>query len=249
MAEPRSKTIVSRDAVEATRRVAERLVELSSAPGVSRFTVALSGGSTPKLLYETLAAPPFRERMPWAKVELFFGDERSVPPDHADSNFRMASEALLSKVPVKAHRMRAELGEAEAYERLLAERIPERVDGFPVLDVVLLGIGKDGHTASLFPGTAARAERERWVVMNEVPQLSTRRMTFTYPVINSARHVWILATGADKQEILKSVFGGAGDPTAADRWPILGVRPTHGELVWWLDEAANANLSATSPTK
>jgi 6-phosphogluconolactonase len=117
-----------------------------------------------------------------------------------------------------------------------------------VLDVVLLGIGKDGHTASLFPGTAARGERQRWVVMNEVPQLSTRRMTFTYPVINSARHVWILATGADKQEILKSVFGAAGDPSAADRWPILGVRPTRGELVWWLDDAANAKFSATSPT-
>jgi 6-phosphogluconolactonase len=238
MAEKDPITIVARDAVDATRRVAERLVELASAPGVSRFTLALSGGSTPRLLYETLAARPFAERMPWERVELFFGDERSVPPDHADSNYRMVNEALLSKVTVKAHRMRAEIGDDESYESLLAERVEARRGGFPVLDVVLLGIGKDGHTASLFPGTGALAERSRWVVMNEVPQMATRRMTFTYPVINSARHVWILATGADKQSILKSVFAAGDDAAARERWPILGVRPTGGELVWWVDEAA-----------
>jgi 6-phosphogluconolactonase len=242
MAEIRSSTIVAKDAVDTTRRVGERLLELACAPGVSRFTIALSGGSTPKLLYETLARPPLVERMPWNRLELFFGDERSVAPDHPDSNYRMASEALLSKVQVKAHRMRAEIGDDEAYESLLAERIETRQGGFPVLDVVLLGIGKDGHTASLFPGTAALGERSRWVVMNEVPQMSTRRMTLTYPVINNARHIWILATGADKQEILKSVFGAADDPAAKEKWPILGVRPTHGELVWWVDEAAARNL-------
>jgi 6-phosphogluconolactonase len=244
MEQKRPTIIVAKDATDATRKMAERLVEIATAPDASRTTIALSGGSTPKLLYETLAAAPFRDRMPWDRVDLFFGDERSVPPDHADSNYRMVNEALLSKVQVEAHRMRAELDEAEAYERLLAEHIAEREDGRPVFEVVLLGIGKDGHTASLFPGTNALRETERWVVMNDVPQLSTRRMTLTYPVINNARRIWILATGADKQEILKSVFGSSGDALARERWPILGVQPTHGELVWWLDEAASKGLDA-----
>jgi 6-phosphogluconolactonase len=225
-------TIVAKDAADATQRIAGRILDLASAAAGAPLTIALSGGSTPKLLYETLAAAPFGDRIPWDRVELFFGDERSVPPDHADSNYGMVEKALLDRVPVRAHRMAADVGDAAGYEKLLKERLPS-ANGLPVFDVVLLGIGKDGHTASLFPGTKALDEKQRWVVMNEVPQMNTRRMTLTFPVINNARRVWILATGADKQEILASIRAADGPA-----YPILRVRPEHGELIWWLDQGS-----------
>ena len=225
-------TIVAKDAADATRRIAERILDLANAATGAPLTIALSGGSTPKLLYETLAAEPFGDRIPWGRVELFFGDERSVPPDHADSNYGMVKKALLDRVEVRAHRMAADAGDAAGYEKLLKERLPA-ANGFPVFDVVLLGIGKDGHTASLFPGTAALDEKQRSVVMNEVPQMNTRRMTLTFPVINNARRVWILATGADKQEILAALRAATG-PT----YPILRVHPENGELIWWLDQGS-----------
>lgn len=225
-------TIVAKDAADATRRIAEHILELANALTGAPLSIALSGGSTPKLLYETLAAAPFGDRIPWSRVELFFGDERSVSPDHADSNYGMVKRALLDHVQVRAHRMAADVGDAEGYEKLLKERLPA-ANGFPVFDLVLLGIGKDGHTASLFPGTKALDEKQRWVVMNEVPQMNTRRMTLTFPVINNARRVWILATGADKQEILAALRTATG-PT----YPILRVHPEHGELIWWLDQGS-----------
>jgi 6-phosphogluconolactonase len=207
------------------------------------LTVALAGGSTPKRMYELLAAPPLRDRVRWDALELFFGDERSVPPEHPDSNYGMAKRALLDHVPVRAHRMVAEQGDAAGYARLLGERIARRRDGVPVLDVVLLGMGDDGHTASLFPGTAALAERAQWVVMNDVPQLHTRRMTLTYPVLNAAEHVWVCIAGAGKRPMVTECL------TAAARGetprPILGVRPTAGELIWFLDTAA---APTTTPT-
>lgn len=236
--ESRPTTIVAKDAADATRRIATRILELAEASSVDRpLAIALSGGSTPKLLYETLATAPFGDRIPWGRVELFFGDERSVPPDHPDSNYGMVSRALLDRVEVRAHRMAADVGDAEAYERLLKERLPA-ANGFPVFDVVLLGIGKDGHTASLFPGTKGLEEKQRWVVMNEVPQMSTRRMTLTFPVINNARRVWVLATGADKREIVASCLATYGRAENEARFPIQRVRPGSGELLWWLDEGS-----------
>jgi 6-phosphogluconolactonase len=230
-------TIVAKDANDATRKIATRILELAEAAAERPLTVALSGGSTPKLLYETLAGAPFGERIPWRQVELFFGDERSVPPEHADSNYGMVKRALLDRVPVRAHRMAADAGEADAYERLIRERVAlDR--GLPVFDVVLLGIGKDGHTASLFPGTKALEEKSRWVVMNDVPQMNTSRMTLTFPVINNARHVWVLATGADKREIVSACLGAAAKGRADPRWPVLRARPDPGELIWWLDEGS-----------
>jgi 6-phosphogluconolactonase len=184
------------------------------------------------LLYETLAAAPFGDRITWSRVELFFGDERSVASNHPDSNYGMVKRALLDHVQVRAHRMAADTGDAEGYEKLLKDRLPA-ANGFPVFDVVLLGIGKDGHTASLFPGTKALDEKQRWVVMNEVPRMNTRRMTLTFPVINNASRVWILATGADKQEILAALRAAKG-PTH----PILRVHPEPGELIWWLDQGS-----------
>lgn len=172
------------------------------------FTIALSGGSTPKALYRSLAQSPLID---WKKVELFFGDERPVPPDHADSNYRMVKEALLDHVKVQAHRMPADTGDAAAYARLLPA----------VFDLVLLGIGQDGHTASLFPGGSALEETEARVVMNDAPQ----RMTITLPVINAAKRVWILA-GPEKAHIVAQTRDVPGP------LPIQRVRPA-GELVWW----------------
>lgn len=187
----------------------------------SPFSMALSGGSTPKLLYQSLATSPLIE---WPKVELFFGDERAVPPEHPDSNFGMVKKALLDEVKVLAHPMKAEQGEAEAYEALIRSRVKEVRDGVPVLDLVLLGLGTDGHTASLFPGTPALEETKRLVVMNAPP----KRMTITFPLINAAKRVWIVAAGPEKKEIVERARSGEGG------LPIQQVRPEHGELVWWV---------------
>jgi len=226
------------DATRLATALAEQIQALSVAPGDDRLAIALSGGSTPQRLYETLAASPFATGVCWERLELFFGDERAVPPDDPASNFGMVSRALLAHVPVRAHRMVAERGEADAYARLLAERITARQDGIPVFDLVLLGIGEDGHTASLFPGTAALDERTRWVVMNDVPQLATRRMTCTYPILNAAKQVWVLAAGAGKRAIVAECLRAREIEGAQRHRPVVGVRPSTGTLTWWLDAAA-----------
>jgi 6-phosphogluconolactonase len=229
-------TKVFDDAEALAAAVATAFAALTERASDAPFTVALAGGSTPKRLYEMLAAPPFRDRVRWTAVECFFGDERAVPPEHPDSNYGMARRALLDRVPCTAHRMAAERDDAEGYARLLGERIAKRRGGMPVLDLVLLGMGDDGHTASLFPGTAALHERERSVVMNDVPQLHTRRMTLTYPVLNAAERVWMLIAGAGKRARVAECL--AARDAQPPPYPILGVRPVAGELVWHLDRAA-----------
>jgi 6-phosphogluconolactonase len=235
-AEIETRVLGDGDALAAA--VAERFCMLTECPAHVPFTVALAGGSTPKRLYELLATQPFVGRVRWDALELFFGDERAVPPEHPESNYGMARRALLAHVPSPAHRMAAERGDADGYARLLGERVAARRDGVPVLDLVLLGMGDDCHTASLFPSTAALDEHARWVVMNEVPQLRTRRMTLTYPVLNAAARVWVLIAGASKRAVVAECLAAAARPDAARARPVLGVRPTHGELVWWLDAAA-----------
>jgi 6-phosphogluconolactonase len=232
----RIETRVFDDAEALAVAVADAFVAAAAAASHRPFAVALAGGSTPKRLYELLAAPPRRDRVRWEDVELFFGDERAVPPEHPDSNYGMAKRALLDHVPSIAHRMVAERDDGAGYARLLGERIARRRDGFPVLDLVLLGMGDDGHTASLFPGTAALAERGAWVVMNDVPQLHTRRMTLTYPALNAADRVWMTIAGAGKRTVVAECLAAAG--RGETPYPILGVRPTAGELVWFLDKAA-----------
>jgi 6-phosphogluconolactonase len=231
-------TTVLEDAEALAAAVAERFATLTARPASEPFTVALAGGSTPKRLYELVATAPHRDRIRWEAVEFFFGDERAVPPEHPDSNYGMAKRALLDHVTARAHRMAAERGDYAGYASLLGERIARRRNGMPVLDLVLLGLGDDGHTASLFPGTTALAERSAWVVMNEVPQLKTRRMTLTYPVLNAAERVWFLIAGAGKRTMVAECLAAATRNDEPPPRPALGVRPTDGELIWFLDRAA-----------
>jgi 6-phosphogluconolactonase len=210
-----------------------------------RFTVALSGGSTPRSLYALLATKP---EIPWDKICFFWGDERHVPPDHPDSNYRMANEAMLSKVPVRPEhifRIRGEEKDAEAaarqYEQTLRDFFHLSPGSSPRFDLILLGLGPDGHTASLFPGTAALQESRRLVVANWVEKFKTFRITFTFPVLNAAACVLFLASGKDKTATLREVLE---NPSA--NLPSQGVRPSHGKLIWMVDEAAASALSATT---
>lgn len=205
-----------------------------------RFAVALAGGSTPKALYELLATG-YRDALEWRNVHVFFGDERTVPPNHEDSNYRMAHEALLSHVPVgSVHRMRGELDPREAaalYEEELTAFFGDR----PNFDLVLLGMGEDGHTASLFPCTPALDARSRWAVENPVEKLDTERLTLTIPTINAARKVTFLVAGKGKAKALKEVIEGNADPR---EYPVKFIRPSE-EPTWMLDREAAALLSTT----
>lgn len=232
---------------EAARRFAEWAEE---AAGDGRpFTVALSGGSTPALLYRLLASPPYREAISWDNVHLFFGDERGVPPDAPESNYRMARETLISQVPIPAeniHRMLAEAGEAGAaqYEAHLRGFFGLAEGAFPRFDLILLGMGPDGHCASLFPQKPALRERERLVVLTE-PGLQpfVPRLTLTFPALNAAAHILFLVAGADKAETLARVLHGPPDP---ENLPAQSVAPTNGELLWLLDQEAAQTLASTS---
>lgn len=208
-----------------------------------RFAVALAGGSTPKSTYETLAAEYGETKdLDWGRVHFFFGDERSVPPDHEDSNYRMAYEALLSHVAAgSVHRMRGELKPAEA-AALYEHELKQFFGGPPRFDLVLLGIGEDGHTASLFPRTPALDARDRWAVENPVEKLSTVRLTLTVPTINAARTVVFLIAGEGKAEALKKILEGDADPRD---YPAKFVQPTSGPI-WLVDEAA-AGLLREAP--
>ena len=200
------------------------------------FTVALAGGSTPKATYEILARD-YAGELDWSKVHVFFGDERTVLPDHEDSNYLMAQRTLLSHVPVgSVHRMRGELPPAEAaaaYEQELQEFFGP--DSVPAFDLILLAIGEDGHTASLFPETSALDVTDRWVVANPVLKLETTRLILTIPVINAAKAVTFLVAGEGKAEALKQILEGDADPRA---YPAKFIRPECGDLTWMVDRAA-----------
>jgi 6-phosphogluconolactonase len=207
-----------------------------------RFAVALSGGNTPRALYAALAADEFRSRIAWDRVHFFWGDERSVPADHSDSNYRMACEALLARVPApqaNIHRIETERGPekaAAAYEAALGDFFASPPGTFPRFDLILLGIGEEGHTASLFPGSAALAERERLVIAAYVEKLKTYRITFTLPVLNSAAEVAFLVAGKAKAGVVKQTLRDGADLPAAR------VAPTNGRLSWFLDKEAAAHL-------
>jgi 6-phosphogluconolactonase len=223
-------------AVQAAARIAEVLRAAVAARG--RSSVALAGGRTPRQTYRSLAAMP---GLPWEWVHVYFSDERCVPPDHADSNYRMAKETLLGVVSVpegQVHRIRGEAGAAAAaseYDALLrgGDFAAAAPGGPPRMDLVLLGLGPDGHVASLFPGHAALDEASRWAVPVEGPGISPARVTLTLPVVNAAAEVIVLVSGAAKSKVVLQVLGSARSSLPAAR-----VQPA-GRLVWLLDLAAS----------
>ena len=226
-------------AAAAAALVAKLADEHGSAAG--RFTIALSGGSTPRLLYQTLACDPYAAGMAWDRWCVFWSDERCLPPDHDESNYRMAREALLDRVCIPAqqiHRMRGEIEPEEAAEAYASVVL----DTSPSFDLILLGIGEDGHTASLFPGTEALQERRKLVVANWAPRLQAYRITFTLPLINMAKNVAFLATDQSKAEVLRDVLEPAqGEHTL----PAAMVRPAQGIVHWFVtrDAARLLNMS------
>lgn len=211
-----------------------------------RFCVALSGGSTPKGLYALLATGVVP--VPWSNVCFFFGDERHVPPDDPESNYRMANEALLSKIPVLPENVFRILGEekdaqiaAKKYEETLVNFFDLKTGDFPRFDLILLGIGPDGHTASLFPGSPALQEKHRLVVANWAEQFHTHRITLTLPVLNNAVVVVFLVGGQEKSGVLHQVLEGP-----EGQFPSQLVRPADGKIIWLLDRAAASELSSAN---
>lgn len=211
-----------------------------------RFCVVLSGGNTPRGVYSLLAETK-KDALPWDKIFIFFGDERHVPPDHPESNYRMARESLLSKVPCppeNVFRIPAELPAEEA-----ATRYDQQIRGFfklgdqdwPQFDLILLGLGEDGHTASLFPGSPALREQHKLVDANWVEKFQSHRITFTYPVLNHALQVLFLVSGQGKAQILRDIF----DPAMKGRYPAQAVQPKDGTVLWIADRAAAALLGQT----
>ena len=211
------------------------------------FTLALAGGSTPKGLYAMLAAPPLRSQLDWTKVRFFWGDERHVQPDHADSNYRMAHEALLSHLSISmahVHRVPSELPDAQTvadrYEAVLRKQFDVPEPDVPCFDFILLGMGPDGHTASLFPGTRAVHETSRLVAAPWVERLQASRITFTPVLLNHARQVTFLVCGHAKAEPLHAVLEGAFEP---DVLPAQIIGPLAGTLTWFMDQEAAGALT------
>jgi 6-phosphogluconolactonase len=229
---------------EGARRFAGAAAE--SAHAGRNFSCSLSGGSTPRRLFELLSSAEYP--VPWERVQLFQVDERTVPPDHPESNYRMIREALLSKVPIPSanfHRMAAEKTDLEAAAREYAaelDRVLHPAPGeWPRLDLVFLGMGDDGHTASLFPLSPALAERKLWVCSNYSPRLGKHRLTLTYPVLNAAAQIIFLVSGDDKAETLRQVLEG---PPGI--YPVQGISPEKGSLSWFADRAAARLLTRTT---
>jgi 6-phosphogluconolactonase len=216
---------------------------LTAVEARGRFTVALAGGGTPRPVYSLLTEPDFANRIPWDKVHVFFGDERCVPPTDERSNYRMAREALLQHVPLppaNIHRIGGEDDPARAalaYEQDMRRFF--RTGSPPAFDLIFLGLGENGHTASLFPGTASLREDERWVVPQYVEITGTWRVTMTLPLINAARYVVFMVTGSEKADVLVRILEGHFEP---DVLPAQMVLPTNGQIRWLVDAAAGARV-------
>lgn len=225
----------------------ERIAEIAAKSVAQRgaFHIALSGGATPRHLYERLARAPYVSTIDWSRVHIHFGDERCVPPDHPDSNFRMANAALLTHVPIppeQIHRINADLAYvrqcAAAYAAVLMSSLPVS-NNVPQFDLVLLGIGPDGHIASLFPATGSALSERRPVTAVYADSMRAWRISITLPVINQARHILLLAAGANKAEILQRVL--RDDTSATVPLPVQRIQP-QGTLEWYLDHAAAARI-------
>jgi 6-phosphogluconolactonase len=243
-----SGVMVCPDAATVARAAARFFVEWAwqSIARNGAFRVALSGGSTPRAVYRCLADAEYRLQVDWPKVHIYWGDERGVPPDHPESNYGMARTELLLRVPIppqNVHRMEAERSDlgraAEAYEDLLRKDLDRDSHGFPRFDLIFLGMGTDGHTASLFPGTRGVRGTSRWVSTPKDPRTGTRRMTLTLPVINAARRVLFVVCGAEKAATLRVVLHHEQDPPL----PAELVVVPEGERLFLVDELAASLLS------
>src|SRR3984957_7365137 len=232
--------LVCRDPAEVAHAAARRFVDCAwqAIAREGRFDVALSGGSTPRELYRVLASQEFRGQIDWPRVQVFWGDERAVPPDDPESNYGMARRELLLRVPIpqaNVHRMEAEdanIGRAaHHYEALLRRNLELDLNGFPIFHLVLLGMGVDGHTASLFPGPRLLRETSRWVSTPKVALLGQRRMTLTVPVLEASQRILFLVSGSEKAEMLREVLCG---PTEHPL-PAQMVRPRNGERIFLVD--------------
>jgi 6-phosphogluconolactonase len=243
--------LIQNSAPAIVETTAQRLIAAAQESIAARdaFSFVLSGGSTPKALYQLLASEPWRGRIEWSKVHVFFGDERAVPPDDEYSNYRMACEALLGSVPIppqNVHRMRGESEDLQSAARGYEEQLRK----YSPLDLVLLGMGDDGHTASLFPHSPALRENEKLCVATPVASLEphVRRLTLTFPAINASRRVWLLVTGSGKAARLQQVHAGLESGTRdVPSTPVQGIAPT-GEYLWLLDEAAAQLISERNPS-
>ncbi len=238
--------VIYPDADTLSHEAARHVVRVANESIVThgRFTLALAGGSTPKKLYTLLASEPYRDQINWALVEIFWSDERCVAPDSEDSNYHLAEEVLLSKVPIPAnqiHRMPADATDRDAAALAYTEEI-RRVfgtDGIPSFDLLQLGLGPEGHTASLFPHQASLKELRRLVMPVDVPKPPPPRLTFTPPLLNAAAHILFLVTGQDKADAVQAILEGENNP---DEYPAQIIRPSRGEVTWMLDAAAASKL-------
>ena len=238
------------DGAAIAQRAAQEFVQAAASAVRERgsFNVALAGGSTPKALYGLLANDPtLRSQVPWDKLHLFFGDERHVPPGHSDSNFRMATEAMISKSPLKPEQVTRIKGEypdvdqaALEYEKTLRDYFKLKAGDHPRFDLLFAGMGNEGHTLSLFPGTKALHADGRIVVRNWIGKLYTERITLTAPAASNAAEIIFMVTGADKALALKAVLEGPYEP---DQLPAQLLQPKNGKLLWLVDAAAGSMLA------
>ena len=238
------------DAPALSEAVAKRWVELAREAVDERgaFHVALSGGSTPRRAFERLAEPDMAQEVEWKRIHIYWSDERCVPPDSPDSNYRMAHEAFLQRMPCppdNVHRIHAEQPNpqqaARDYVETLKTYLPEaRETGIGRFDLIMLGLGTDGHTASLFPDTQVLDVRDRAVAAVYVDKLESWRVTLTYPIINNARHLLVMAEGEAKAKIVRAVF----EEPEGERYPIQRIKPLTGVLEWYLDAAAVSEVKA-----
>jgi 6-phosphogluconolactonase len=238
------------DGAAIAQRAAQEFVQAAASAVREKgaFSVALAGGSTPKALYNLLATDAaLRSQVPWDKMHLYFGDERHVGPEHPDNNFRMASESMISKAPLKPEQVTRIKGEypdaeqaAQEYEKALRENFKLKDGEYPRFDLLLAGMGNEGHTLSLFPGTKALHANGRIVMRNWVGKLYTERITLTAPAASNAARIMFMVTGADKTLALKAVLEGPYEP---EQLPAQFLQPKDGKLLWLVDTAAGGMLS------
>ena len=247
---PAREVRIFKDAAAIAQYAAAQFIAVANSAVAARgsFSVALAGGSTPKALYSLLVADPLRQQLPWDKMQLYFGDERHVAPDDPESNFRMATETLISKAPLapaQVHRIKGEYPGAEKaaleYEEILRASFKLKPGELPRFDLLLAGMGNEGHTLSLFPGTRALHPGNRLVLSNWIGKLFTERITLTAPAACNAAQIIFMVAGADKSLALKAVLEGPFEP---EQLPAQLLQPTNGKLLWLVDETAGAMLSS-----